>query len=528
MHENNNKILNPVFLTLILCVAGFIIYSNTLAGSFQLDDHIVIIDNTAVKNISNPGGIWKYWPTRFITNFSFAVNYQMGKLNVLYYHLFNLLIHIGSAILVWRLMLLTLISPGMKGQGITNYREEIAFFAGLVFLTHPIQTQAVSYIVQRATSMSGFFCILSMYLYARAALLDGKFYFGALLAGIIAMFTKESAVILPFTIMLYDFFFITESQSSRWKRIAPFLFTLFIIPATMFFTRSIDFANMCRVQEGSPGIAPANYLMTQFGVIVEYMKLLIVPVSQNVDHDYRVALSFTQPQVFMPMTALIFVLIIGVKTFSKYKLISFGIFWFFITLLPESSVIPIADVMFEHRLYLPMLGYSVFLAGLIYYALERTGIKTVKTVMMCLVIIYCAMTYSRNFVWQSEVSLWDDAVRKSPAKSRVYNNRGYAYLEKDRFDLAIKDFDKAIALEPDIEAGYYYNRGNVYNYTDKPDAAIADYSKAIEMNPYYGFAYIGRAFAYFKKKDFDKSKADVARAKSLGYETDAISAALGQ
>ena len=120
-------------------------------------------------------------------------------------------------------------------------------------------------------------------------------------------------------------------------------------------------------------------------------------------------------------------------------------------------------------------------------------------VMFTFIAFYSVLTYNRNFVWKDEMSLWDDTVRKSPNKGRPYNNRGYAYMQKGLLGMAIKDFDRAILLEPDIDAGYYYNRGNAYNKKGDYDKAIADYNEAIRIKPDYAAAYANKDIANKRK-----------------------------
>jgi protein O-mannosyl-transferase len=163
--------LKPLIIIAICCL-GIAIYSNTFNSSFHLDDYDSITDNPAIKNIRAPLNIWGFWPTRFITYLSLALNYHLHKLDVFGYHLFNLAVHLGSSILVWWLMLLTFSTPALKGQKIARHAKMISFFAGLLFVSHPLQTQAVTYIVQRAVSMAALFYLASLSLYVKSRLLE--------------------------------------------------------------------------------------------------------------------------------------------------------------------------------------------------------------------------------------------------------------------------------------------------------------------------------------------------------------------
>ena len=157
----------------------------------------------------------------------------------------------------------------------------------------------------------------------------------------------------------------------------PFLLTLFIIPVTMLFThnQSIDSHEMHSAIEGSADISSMHYLLTQFRVMVTYIRLLFLPLNQNLDYDYPISKSLFELPALISFLFLITILFFAKRLFSKYRLVSFSIFWFFLTLLPESSLFPIKDVIFEHRLYLPLVGYSMFLVSGVYYLFRKESLS---------------------------------------------------------------------------------------------------------------------------------------------------------
>ena len=558
------KIFNQKYKFLILSsifLLGTFIYFNTLYNSFHLDDIPSIVDNLAIRNILNLQSIWNFWPTRFITYLSVALNYHLSQLDVFSYHFFNLIVHLSSAILVWWFMLLTFSTPVMAEQKITKHAKLIAFFAGLVFLTHPIQTQAVTYIIQRATSLAALFYLASLSLYAKSRLLQQQgeslvasrfFYCGSLIAVVMAMFTKEMTITLPFMVLFYETCFLKTKERLNWRYLVPFFAALLIIPLTMFLTKSVDFIGMRMVSEVPSNISSWQYLLTQFRVIVTYLRLLFIPINQNLSYDYPIAKSLLELPTLASFIFLVSILIIASRIFSKYRLISFGIFWFFLTLFPESSVIPIRDVIFEHRLYLPMVGFSLFLVSLIYYFFKDKALKSTVVVLLIIISCYAILTYRRNLIWKDELTLWNDVVHKSPKKAKPYYNRGVAYDDQGSIQQAISDYTKAIEINPNL-AEPYNNRGNAYkqgnfiqaisdfakaielnpNYTEAYSnrgaayaiqgnftQAISDYTKAIEINPNYVGTYIHRGNVYFMIKKYNKAWEDVYKIESLGYDVD--------
>lgn len=504
----------------LIILLGFSIYFNTFHSSFQFDDGYSITENSSVRNILNPQAIWNFWPTRFITYLSVALNYHFSRLNVFSYHLFNLAVHLGAAILVWWLALLTFLTPAMKDQKIAKHARLLALFAGLIFVAHPIQIQGVTYIIQRAVSLAALFYLASLSLYVKSRLLQEQggglrqsrfFYCGALISAILAMFSKEMAITLPFMILLYETYFLRTDKKLNWKYLSPFLFLVLVIPITMFLAKSVDFIEMRRVAETSANISPWHYLLTQFRVIVTYIRLLFIPLNQNLDYDYAIAKSLFQLPIFASFIFLTSILTIAVKLFSKYRIISFSIFWFFLTLLPESSIIPIGDVIFEHRLYLSMVGLSFFLVSLIYYLFENKTLKSMVIFLLIIISCYAVLAYKRNLIWKNELALWNDTVSKSPLKARPYNNRGVIYAKQGNFIQAFSDYAKAIQIEPNY-AEAYFNRGFAHYNQGNLSQAISNYTKAIEIKPKSAGVYFNRGFAYYNNGNLPQAFSDFTKA----------------
>ncbi|OGX16102.1 MAG: hypothetical protein A2Y00_08355 [Omnitrophica WOR_2 bacterium GWF2_43_52] len=480
INKNYNLLVIVTFIFL-----GTLIYSNTFFSSFQFDDKNSIINNSSIRNLANLSAIWNFWPNRFITYLSLAINYHFHKLNVFGYHLFNLIVHLLSAALVWRLSLLTFVAPLIKNDEISKHAKLLSFFIGLIFLVHPIQTQGVTYIIQRAASLGTLFYLFSLVLYVKSRQVQYNrnnsiiwmFYFvGSLMLTIMAFFSKEMTITLPFAILLYEFCFLKTGKDINRKQLVYYFLALSIIPFIMFVTKSADFIEMRRISEPIANIPPWHYLLTQFRVIVTYIRLLFAPLYQNVDYDYPIADNLFVLPTFVSLLFLITILIVVIRIFCRFRLISFGIFWFFVTILPESSIVPIKDVIFEHRLYLPMVGFSFFLASSLYYFLGRKSLKIMILILVLLVNWYSSLTYTRNFDWKDEFSLWDDTVRKSPRKARPNNNRGVTRASMDNFDQAISDFNTAIQIDPNYYEAYVH-RGNAYASKGNFAKSFSDYEK---------------------------------------------------
>ncbi len=525
--------MKPLSIILIACL-GIIIYSNTFHAPFQFDDKVFITNNTTLRNIGHWQDIWSYMPCRFITFLSLALNYHCHQLDVFGYHMVNLIIHLAAAILVWWLTLLTFSTPILKKQDIVRSAEIMALLIALVFVSHPLQTEGVTYIWQRCTSLAALFYLASLCCYVKARLMNshsGKInfieiaaspsaprndvilYSSSLSFAIMAMFTKENTITLPLMILLYEYFFFKTERNFNWKYAGPFLLTVCIIPLTMFLTASTSDSRVAAPTE--PGnISSMHYFLTQLRAMVTYIRLAFLPFNQNVDYDYPILRNILAPPVLLGLTFLAAIFYCAKRLFQKYRIISFSILWFFITLLPESSFFPLKDVIFEHRLYLPLVGYSLFLASSVYYLLRDKNLSAIVKILIAVIACYAVMTYQRNKVWQSEFTLWNDAIQKSPHKERPYNNCGLILAQQGHLKEAIADYSKAIEINPRY-INAYVNRGLLYSQQGEYRQAISDDDKAIELNPQLAEAYINRANVYFKEAQLNQAEADYTQAVTL-------------
>jgi protein O-mannosyl-transferase len=507
-HEKN--LILKIFYTRLLSVIlisclGFIAYSNTFHSSFHFDDFEYIVNNFFIRNVQNLLNIWNFYPCRFVTFLSIAINFHFHQLNVFGYHLVNLIIHLGSAILVWWLTLLTLSTPVMKEDKISQHANLIALFAGLIFVSHPVQIEAVTYICQRAASMATFFYLASVCLYIKSRLSVDRgdpgcrphYYIFSLITAIMAMFTKEISITLPLMILFYEFSFLKTKKKFNWSYIAPFLLILLIIPLTMLLTKSMRFQEIQDVIGGPGGISPGHYLLTQFRVTLSYIRLSFLPLNQNLDYDYPIYKNIFELPVFIGFLSLMTIFFAAKRFFLRYRIVSFSIIWFFLSLSPESSFLPFKDVIFEHRLYLPMAGYSIFLVSSIYYLSQKTTIKTMVVLLIMIITFNSVLTYQRNIIWKDEFTLWGDTAKKSPHKARPYIFLGFFY-EQHNFFQAISNYSKAIEVDPKSWMAYN-NRGLVYLEQGKTGQAVSDFNNAIKINPNSAVAYFNRCILYKKQ-----------------------------
>jgi tetratricopeptide (TPR) repeat protein len=545
----------------LILLAGIIVYANSFQVPFALDDYLWIHQNEVIKDLSNfftNSTGYESSRARFIAGLTLALNYHFGGLNVIGYHVVNLLIHLLAALLVYALMRLTFRTPyfQVKTQGLGG-REACAqpsafipLFAALLFIVHPVQTEAVTYIVQRMTSLVTLFYLLSLVLYVEARIAvensefriqnsGGKTYatdfrrlvkpavliVGSVLAAVLAMKTKEIAFTLPLAVGLYEVFFFKGPWTRRLLFLLPILATLPIVPMTTLAADGFTGAALADVDEqlrAHTDMSRLSYIFTQFRVIVTYLRLLVLPVNQNLDYDYPVYTTFFTPPVFLSflLLAAIFALAVYLLFVSRLtphasrrrvdpdvRLISFGVFWFFLALSVESSFIPIVDVIFEHRLYLPSIGAAIaFSAGFSMLQKKFSRIIAYLSILAGSIIIISLSiaTHQRNIVWGSAIGLWEDVVSKSPQKVRPASNLGQALVEADRPWDAIPVLSRAVDMAP-----YYHNAnfnlGRAYTLIGQSRTAIPFLQKAIAYKPEFDLAYIALGAALIKDERYNEA-----------------------
>ncbi|WP_129127986.1 tetratricopeptide repeat protein [Geomonas oryzae] len=500
----------PVLQLLIIVLVGVFAYSNTFHVPFFLDDETSIISNGVIKDLHRflGGEGYAYNPRRFIGYLSVALNYRLGGLDVTGYHIFNLAVHLVTACLVYGLTALTLRTPFFAerdpdAEKTVSPRSLLPLFAALLFVAHPLQTQAVTYIIQRLASLATLFFVLSLFCYAKARLLQQAgggtlrwkpvlLQLCALAAAGCAMKTKEIAFTLPFVVVLYEFLFFRMSAVKRLLFIAPMTLMVLVVPISLIGsgrpigTLIADVNTLTRVESN---ISRLDYLYTQFAVITTYLRLLFVPVRQSIDYDFPVYHSLGNVPVALSLLLLLALLLLSLYLLRRsshgeplLRLISFGILWFFITLSVESSIIPIADVIFEHRVYLPSVGAFIALAALFSLLSRRLPAKATCAVLGMVVLALAATTYARNAVWGSELSFWSDAVSKAPGKGRPQYNLALAFDKMNRTDEALVHAIEAARLAPGEP--YAYNLiGSIMGRTGRVEQAAAALTEAIRLAP---------------------------------------------
>ncbi len=518
-----------------LCITGFVIYSNTFHSTFHFDDKFNIVENYLLRDLT------RFWPplgTRWAGFLSFALNYKINGLNVVGYHLVNTFIHVTNAFLVYLLTLSAFDAPAIKEAMEDRARYIAALTAAFIFISHPVQTQAITYITQRFASLSTLFFLLSLLLYVKARTEGGlklRFYIPAVVSAMLALKTKEISATLPIVIVLYEYAFLTgrESLKKRALYVAPFFIALLIIPLDLFGPElgigwESGIAEEMRVRQVKDItlLSRQDYFLTEMKVIVMYMRLLILPVNQNLDYLLHPVHGFPDTGtiasgifILVLIVAAIFFFIVSKRGKRPLGLIAaFGALLFFITLSVESSFIPIQDVINEHRLYLPSIGVFMAVGALAAYVVKRLGLNPYKALAAFLVIVIVPLaiaSYLRNRVWKDDITLWGDVVRKSPINPRARVNLGFAYAQAGIFDKAEEHYRLVLDRINPSSAEAQNGLGDLYYKTGRIAEATEAYSRSLATNPDDPYVHYNLAVLYVSNGRVSEASSELKEALKL-------------
>jgi hypothetical protein len=532
-----------ILLLIALCLAS---YCRTYDVPFVFDDFATIKHNPLIQDFSNFFNRGKAFAvfsenpqvlkdtlnsfyTRPISYLTFAVNYRLHGLALAGYHIVNTFIHILNVISVYLLVLLIsnkAVTAEVDGDREDSRRTQlIAFFTAALFAVHPVMTNAVTYIIQRMTSLVALFYLGSVLLYACSDSCEDKTkkrtsYALALISCCVAMLTKESAFTIPLMLLLYEATFAKDEWWRRIVRVAPFFVSMAIIPLNLLGLDNAETSPAAGALSTSLNLVNFQklswweYLLTQFRVVAFYLKILIAPFGLSLDHDFSISRSMMEPEVLLSMALHLclfsygFYLIRAARKGSNSildRLAGFGVLWFYVALLVESSVIPLNAVAVEYRTYLPSLGIFLFavcltfkLSGKVPHGMHRR-FPFVWLPVICLLM---GLTVARNETWRDPEKLWKQTIELYPKLPLPYANLADIYISRGNLSDAVRVYKQSIQEIPN-EANLHYELGIVYLMSREYEAAIAELSQAVTLNPEMkkGYERLAQAYLYTGRQE---------------------------
>ena len=519
-----------VFSIIALTVLIFSTYGNSFDCSWHFDDEPNVTDNPNLhlkeitwENLKRALYSDRNNPTvlyRPVACLTFALNHHFGGLEVFGYHLVNIFIHLLSSIFLFLFIYHTLNLPSLR----TKYAPQsyfIALLATTLWAINPVQTQAVTYIVQRMASLAGMFYIMSMFFYLKVRTVhtsDRKVLFLILciVFFLMALGSKENAAMLPLSIFLYEILLIQEITGEKLRRylklFAIVAGAILIFCFTYFYIQGGNIFSFLNGYENRP-FTLTQRLLTEPRIIVFYISLLLYPMPNrlNIAHSFQISTSLFEPI----STAFSILFIAGTITYAIYlakkrPLFSFCILFFLFNHVIESTILPL-ELIYEHRNYIPSLPFFVpvaigFSNLLQFYAKKQVMKYTIVVFIILLLIGLGHSTFMRNFTWKNEKALWIDAVEKSPDQFRPHHNLGRYYQNHGHQKEAISAYKKALRrpiLHRKNETSVtYYNLGKIYADQKDYEKALSFFNRALHMVPDFPPVYNDIAVVFDKKAKY--------------------------
>ena len=522
--------------SVLLLTVGLLAYCNSFATPFIYDDDASIVYNPYVKTLWPPTRLFlaplnSPVQGRPLVSFSIALNYAVGGLNVLGYHIYNTAIHILCALTLFGIVRRTLLGPRLRAL-FAPAADSLAFTCALLWMLHPMLTECVVYLTQRTESMMALFYLLTLYCAIRALDFAHRFiwYAAAALACCCGMASKEVMVTAPLMVFLYDLIFSPDSFGRTFGRRWPLYLGLagawLVLAALMI---SFPLTNV----GFSVSVGPWGYAENQCLIIVDYLRLAFWPHHLALDYGFPQTLTFAQ---VAPYGSLLLALLVAtVLALIRRPMIGFLGLWFFIILGPTSSFAPMAtEVGAERRMYLPLAAVIVLVVITGHLLLRRLLAHTASVpaqdsskpratlarripglIVVVLAVLLCATTLRRNRDYQSLVSIWQSAVLATPDNPRALINLGNALQEDDQpDDRAMKCFRRALEIRPGFPEAHY-NIGYAYQQQGNYDQAISQYLLALRSDPDYPDAHNNLGVVLQKRGQIDRAIVHYHRALKL-------------
>lgn len=527
----------------LIVLLGIATYFNSLSGAFIWDDNSFIRYNDAVRSLSHAGDIFfhniaykgpgNYIYYRPLQELTYLLDYHFWSFEPSGYHLSNIFLHILVAIGIF--LLVHLLTADFF----------LSFLTVILFIVHPVHTETVSYIAGRGDSLAAAFIILTLIVYIKN--LEKRTLLNLLLIGLLttlSLFSKENAIMLPLLIWAYHFCYRKKFDFLAALPVAAGLISYFLFRILLVHSPLDVLKNLGGLSERLPGF---------FYALSQYFKLLLWPFDLHFDYGQPV-FSWQNPTVLLGLLIFVGLLIIAFSLKRRQPIISFSIFWFFISLLPYSNILTLFNFMAEHFLYLASIGFFLCLAMLLKFFYQRFEPKLFVQVSLCLLIVgWGSLTILQNVYWldpvlfyqrtiqynpnsygaytnlgveyyrrgqpQKELEMYHKALEIKPDHAIALKNLGLALLDQDQLDKAEEYLKQAKLISPDLPQTYN-GLGVLAQKRGDLEVAIKNFEEAIHIKNTYRDAYINLANLYKAHKKYNKAIETYERLKHINPSPD--------
>ncbi len=505
---------------LVLVLAGLWAWHNSFQGPFIFDDVASIPDNPHICQLWPIPRAMSAPPSctvngRPVVCLTLALNYALGGLNVWGCHAFNLAVHLSSAWLLFGILRRTL-QDGRFRDRFGGAAIWLAAVIALLWEVHPLQTESVTYIVQRTELLVGLFLLLTLYCVLRGSrsVRPRGWYLSAVIACALGMGSKEVMVAAPLVVWLYDYVFLASSFRDLWQRRRG----LYIGLAATWLILAVLVARKTHPMTGFGinGLSSWAYLRTEAGVIAYYLRLSFWPRPLVIDYfDWPVASSLRD--CLAP--GLLMIALLGATVWALRRRLAAGFWgaWFFLILAPTSSILPsVGEVAAERRMYLP-LAAVVTMVVIGAFAIgkrllnRRPGVALGCLAAVSVAVVLTGLTIQRNRDYRSALTIWQDTVAKRPNNPRALGSLGNALAELDDVAAALERFERALRIKPD-DAELHYNLGLTLQRARRLPEAMEHYQQAVRLKPDYAEAYNNLGFGLQQTGNLPDAIADYQQA----------------
>jgi len=473
---------------LLIVTCGLAVYEGSLGGVFVFDDLPWIVENQSIRKL------WPPWAAMGITLrpllfYSFAINYAISGLDVWSYHVVNLAIHVSAALALYGLVRRILLTDRLVERYGSSARW-IALVVALIWMVHPLQSQAVAYVIQRGESLMGLFFLLTLYCVVRGAQSPHPrpWYVVAVFVHLCGLGTKEvMATCLP-VLFILDALFVCGSVRGAIRR-RWVLYCVMAAPGVIALVAVLYF----RIYIDSALPASHTYALTQSGVILHYLRLSFWP--DPLCFDYAWPLASSWKEAYLSVTAVGLLVLGSLWALFRRRAVGFLGAAFFLVLAPTSSFMPVRDPALEHRMYLPLAAVAVLVVLAGHQALRRLPAREHTRALLAPVMVGILVaaggfrTHQRIGLYRSAEAIWADVIAQRPENARAHNSLGASQAARGDFERAAASYREAIRLRPDYPEAHN-NLGVAALHSGQLDSALASCREALRLRPNYAHAHI--------------------------------------
>jgi len=482
----------------LIALLAVIAYWPSFQVPFFLDDFRTLLENPMLQNAFDPAAVWRFSESRFIASWTLAANYTLHGEAVLGYHVVNFVVHLVAGGALFAFVRALLVSPVPAAGGEASWARWMPWIALALFLLHPLQTQAVTYIVQRYTSLMAMFYLLSLALYAWGRIRGSiPLLLASLAALLLAALSKQTAATLPVALLLVELLFFRRLSGRQWGLVVAALAIGAVALFALLHWAPLDRLGVTRETDA---VTRLEYLATQVEVLWRYIGLLFFVGDQRLEYALPFADDFSEPSTALFALGHIAVIGIAASLWRRLPLVAFGVLFYYIAHAIESSIFPITDEAFEHRTYLPNAGFFMAAAvGLAWLVGHWTRLRAGAVLAAIVVLILTGTTYARNALWSDRIAFLEHETRMSPESQRAWTGLGKELMREGRFANALAALRQAerIATDNDgeLRPTTILNMIFALHYTDRHREAL----RLADATPLGPFNETERAF-YFEAR----------------------------